>query len=403
VPTTFSPPAATSSLTSTLAQQIAGETSAIVGFNILITDTEGIVIGSGDTDRVGSFHEASLEVLSTHQAATHSAAQARALQGVRPGVTLPILLSGQAVGTVGITGSPGQVTRFGLMVQRQTEILLHESLLLRSRLLRERVLEELVRDITTFDPELVDAEPILDRAREQHLDLSAARVVVVVEVLQRARADDEHGSLLPNALRLLRDCFSHPQSIATSGAADRYVVLARLGRGGRDEVVTLAHQCVEQFRDRHDADVAIGIGSTAGDLAGLRTSHQDAIDAVRLGSRDSARRVTVVDAVRVPQLVASVGHRARERYAAAVAGKLRDQPDWVNLRDTVLAWCESGFSLVRAAERLQIHRNTLVYRLEKLEELQGWQDRSGRDYLALYLACVADRLDNRSEPGQRAT
>ncbi len=93
--------------------QIAGDTSAIVGFNILITDVNGTVIGSGDVSRVGSFHEASLDVISTHAPATPSAAQARMLQGVVPGVTLPILLNGQAVGAVGITGSPKQVTRLG--------------------------------------------------------------------------------------------------------------------------------------------------------------------------------------------------------------------------------------------------------------------------------------------------
>src|SRR5262245_14525198 len=114
-------------LTPALAQEIAGSTTEIIGFNVLITDRDGTVIGSGDRNRVGTFHEASVEVMRTRRAATHSAAQARALRGVRPGITLPIVLGETALGTVGITGSPGQVRRFGLVVQRQTEILLQES------------------------------------------------------------------------------------------------------------------------------------------------------------------------------------------------------------------------------------------------------------------------------------
>src|SRR5213076_1450970 len=109
-------------LTTGLAQEIAGETSAIIGFNVLITDRDGMVIGSGDTTRVGSFHEASVDVMRTQQPATHSAAQARSLRGVRPGITLPIVLNGTALGTVGITGSPADVRRFGLVVKRQTVI-----------------------------------------------------------------------------------------------------------------------------------------------------------------------------------------------------------------------------------------------------------------------------------------
>src|SRR5438045_3230620 len=82
--------------------------------------------GGGSRSRVGTFHEASVEVVRTLRPATHSAAQARSLRGVRPGITLPIVLGETAMGTVGITGSPGQVHRFGLVVKRQTEILLQE-------------------------------------------------------------------------------------------------------------------------------------------------------------------------------------------------------------------------------------------------------------------------------------
>ncbi|WP_217212606.1 helix-turn-helix domain-containing protein [Streptomyces sp. AC550_RSS872] len=36
------------------------------------------------------------------------------------------------------------------------------------------------------------------------------------------------------------------------------------------------------------------------------------------------------------------------------------------LRETLIAWAEGGFQLVRAAERLAVHRNTLLHRLTKI-------------------------------------
>src|SRR6266542_130270 len=176
-------------LTASLAQEIAGDTSDIIGFNVLITDRNGTVIGSGDRNRVGTFHEASVEVVRTMQPATHNAAQARSLRGVRPGITLPIVLGETALGTVGITGSPAQVRRFGLVVKRQTEILLRESVVLRSRLLRERAMEDLVRDIAYFDAEVVEPELIAYRAGELGYDLAAPRVAVVVDLV----APPDHG------------------------------------------------------------------------------------------------------------------------------------------------------------------------------------------------------------------
>jgi carbohydrate diacid regulator len=82
------------------------------------------------------------------------------------------------------------------------------------------------------------------------------------------------------------------------------------------------------------------------------------------------------------------------RRGDAFVGPLRVQTDWPALRRTIVPWCENGFNLVRTAAALYIHRNTLVYRLGKIEEVTR---RSLRDHpatLALYIACLADQLDN---------
>ena len=61
----------------------------------------------------------------------------------------------------------------------------------------------------------------------------------------------------------------------------------------------------------------------------------------------------------------------------------------------MFAWCETGFNLVHAAAALHIHRNTLVYRLNKIAKLTGRPVRDHPATLALYLACLADQLDHR--------
>lgn len=136
---------------------------------MLITDGEGVVIGSGDERRVGTFHEASVEVMRSHEPAWHSITEARELEGVRQGMTLPLVLDGVAVGTVGITGAPQRVRRFGLVVKRQTEILLEESATLRTQLLREHALDRLVGDIAAYDDDLVDPELVRSRDGDAHL------------------------------------------------------------------------------------------------------------------------------------------------------------------------------------------------------------------------------------------
>ena len=114
---------------------------------------------------------------------------------------------------------------------------------------------------------------------------------------------------------------------------------------------------------------------------------------MRLGARvGGGSTVHSISDLRVHQLLAAVSQSALARLLDLTAARLREQPDWPALRDTITAWCESGFNLVRAAAALHIHRNTVVYRMNKIEQLTGRPLREHRTTMALYLACVADRL-----------
>jgi carbohydrate diacid regulator len=421
-------------LTPTLAQQIAGETSAIIGFNVLITDPDGTVIGSGDTNRVGTFHEASVDVMRTRRPAAHSSAQARDLRGVRPGVTLPIFLDDSPVGTVGITGAPKVVRRFGLVVKRQTEILLQESVLLRSRLLHERALEDLVRDIAHFDADVVAADFVAYRAGELGYDLALPRAVVVIEIGNGSAAPALRAALL----RAVRSRFDDPQDVIAALAPDRLVALRRLpgprmpgprapsprmpgprpavrsAAGGTTgpaagaavgpaaasaaalpnaDLVALCHQIAGDIGQRFDLPARIGVGDRAGSVAGLHDSYHDAVIALRLGRSDSDQpAVHTIDDLRIHQLLASVGQHARTRFTDALIGSLRAETDWPVLRGTLVAWCESGFNLVHASAALHIHRNTLVYRLAKISRLTGRQPQAYQAMFALYLAALSEQI-----------
>ncbi|KUO19583.1 sugar diacid utilization regulator [Streptomyces dysideae] len=388
-------------LSPSLAQEIAGDTSAVIGFNVLITDAKGMVIGSGDTSRVGTFHEASVDVIRTQEPATHNALQAQQLRGVRPGVTLPLVTGGQAVGTVGITGTPAQVRRFGLLVKRQTEILLRESVMLRSRLLAERAAETLLADIASYDPQVVEGDFLVFRAAELGFDLRLERVAVAFEVsvptagARRQGAPTRDMALVRSELlRTVREVFADPQDIVASTAPGWIGVLRRLP--ARAQMASLLGDCrriTDIIAAQDGLNARAGIGEPAASVAGLHDSYQDARDALRLGARVAGHSpVHLIADLRVHQVLATVSQPTRNRLIERTAARLRAQPDWPVLRDTVTAWCESGFNLVRASAALHIHRNTVVYRMNKIEQITGRPLREHRTAMALYLACLADEL-----------
>jgi carbohydrate diacid regulator len=373
-------------ITARLAQEIASETSGIIGYNVVITDRDGIVLGSGDPNRVGSFHEASLEVVRTERPAAHTAEQARQLIGVRPGITLPVFLDGEVVGTVGLTGAPAHVRRFGLVVRHQTELLLREASLITSRLLREKAVTDLLQDITRHDPTIVAPEQVAAAARELGFDLRLSRIALVVD-LEHVPAER-----VPAVLRTVHEVFHDAQDVVGAIGRSHIAVLHRLRSSARtDDLLAVAGRAAAALTEAHGPHQLVGLGEIAAGVVGLRDSYADALAAARLASRDDDRTVRVAHIAdyRLHQLLATIGVGARTRFADTVLGELPSRPDWDVLRQTLLAWAEHGFHLVRTAQALHVHRNTLVYRLQKIESILGHGLRDHRHAIAVYLACLA--------------
>ena len=299
---------------------------------------------------------------------------------------MPIVLDGAVIGTVGITGSPARVVRLGRLVQRQTEILLRESLFQRTRLLRENRLAQLARDILLFDPGLVDERIIRASGVELGYDLTQPRVAIVFEVQPGPHR-------YPSSVRLIGEVFGARTDIVAELSAGRYLVLHQLSPGDAEHVQERARRAADLLRDRHGIVAHVGIGEArlrrrcprrllrrcyGGAPARNRTCgnrHRDLRDrglacapTTQLGKRSSASAIHVV----------TVGAAIRRERLTS------------GLRDTLVAWCESGFNLVVTAQRLSIHRNTVIYRLDKIARTTTRNVREPGVAIALYLACLID-------------
>ena len=96
----------------------------------------------------------------------------------------------------------------------------------------------------------------------------------------------------------------------------------------------------------------------------------------------------------LPELLLSrdtglVGAMARSRLAPL--STLRAQQR-ARMTDTLLAWLESGLNANEAAERLQIHPQTVRYRMRQLEGLFGERLRDPAERFELELVLRARRL-----------
>jgi DNA-binding PucR family transcriptional regulator len=113
--------------------------------------------------------------------------------------------------------------------------------------------------------------------------------------------------------------------------------------------------------------VRVAIGSRGRGVEGFRRSHFDALGAQRLLARvGSADRVVTFDDVRLASLVTH-DPEAAGQFVADTLGALATAP--AELRAALLTYLAEGCNASRAAELLHTHRNTLLRRLGRAQEL----------------------------------
>lgn len=123
------------------------------------------------------------------------------------------------------------------------------------------------------------------------------------------------------------------------------------------------------------ATVSIGIGNVAPTVAELARSHQEARQAIRLARRAGGRaQVTSYRSLGAFRLLLEVQNReALTRFVGEVLGPLlkysesRETP----LLETLEALVAARWVRRQAARALQVHINSMNYRLARIEELSG--------------------------------
>lgn len=137
--------------------------------------------------------------------------------------------------------------------------------------------------------------------------------------------------------------------------------------------------------------VRVGIGRVHEGAQGLRTSHDEATDAVTVARRRRVQRLTVEEA-RTGRVV--LGSLSAARLADEVLAPLDAEPPARQemLMETLEAWLDEQGSPTAVARRLRLHVQSARYRIEQLRELLGPAMDDPDQRLQLHLAVRARDL-----------
>jgi len=401
------------------AQEISEYLSGLMGRSIIITDINGIIIGAPAKERLGQFHPPSLPCIKYKKMSFDDEDAARKLGVWYPGSTFPIFFNGQVIGTAAIAGEPELVLQFSTLVKNQIESMLREKIYAPSLRTSQGKVDELVNDISSFDPRRDDLSKLPERAERLGIRLDVPRGAIAiffsnfrglgleknpVRLSYKSNTDPisdeiDYGATHSRVIEILREVFPDPQNIIASVSRDRFVIFWKLEKNEEEPLSAelerakgLSKEIWDKLKDA-SIETIIGLGHPAQNLYEMPFAYSNAWEVVSVAEKLSLQPgVYCFNEMLLEHILLSVNPNYSLKYLEKKLAGYGEDNDAADLLETFSTYCECFFSKQKAAEKLHLHRNTLAYRIAKIEERFNISTENFEDVISFYLVLLMKRL-----------
>lgn len=163
-----------------------------------------------------------------------------------------------------------------------------------------------------------------------------------------------------------------------------------------DSSMALAQSFTTEAQNQYpQAQVAVGLGQVVREVSAWRTSYRDAVQALDLARRLQTDMPLFIGDLGVYQLILSLSDREKlVDFCNRTLGALveYDHRQHADLIKTLEAFFTCHGNLSQTAEMLIVHRNTLLYRMNRINEIAEIDLNRPETRLALHLALTIRRL-----------
>jgi PucR family transcriptional regulator, purine catabolism regulatory protein len=238
-----------------------------------------------------------------------------------------------------------------------------------------------------------DDDLLSARAQQAGFDVTAMYLVAAF------RATTDAGVALPSdgLISLVRDDMARRQ---IAGAVGQYVeTIVAIYPLESPRVREKIEEVRAQLAIRTPSGlVACGISRPASGLSTLRDAYREAKDALSIANELGDReKTTFYGDLKLFQFLLALKERNLDqmrRFYQDTLGELvlHDERKQGDLVRTLNGFFAANGNLAKAAEDLDVHRNTLVYRLDRIKDLTGLDLEDADNRLILHLALKIQRV-----------
>ena len=226
---------------------------------------------------------------------------------------------------------------------------------------------------------------IYNRAKKLHIEIQKPRVVLLLEI----PAGKEN-----YAMEFLKSMFSAQSGDYVTAVDENTLIVIKQveAKDSYAEVVVVAETTVAMMITEAMINVRVAYGTIVEELKDVSKSYKEAKMALDVGKIFYAEKtVTAYSTLGIGRLIYQLPINLCEMFIEEIfGGKVPEELDEETLT-TINTFLENNLNVSETSRQLYVHRNTLLYRLEKLEKYTGLDIRIFDDALTLKIALMVVR------------
>ncbi len=222
---------------------------------------------------------------------------------------------------------------------------------------------------------------IYNRSKKLHVDINARRVVMIVETGEHKDGD---------AIDRVRSLFSGRTKDFVTAVDENNIIVVKelLDQETYEDVRKTAAVIIDALKDRDDR-IRVSYGTIVGEIKEVSRSYKEAGMALDVGKIFFAdKRIIAYSALGIGRLIYQLPIPLCKMFIKEIFdGKDLDDFDEETL-STINKFFENSLNVSETSRQLYIHRNTLVYRLDKLQKSTGLDLRVFEDAITFKIALM---------------
>ena len=241
-------------------------------------------------------------------------------------------------------------------------------------------------DKTTFFQNLLMDNLLLvdvyNRAKKLHIENSESRVVYVVETI--GDKDNMVGELL-------KGMFTSKTGDYVTAIDEKNIILIKSLRDGYsdEDVANIANEIVDTVSAEAMMNVRVGYGTVSNELKDISKSYKEAMMSIDVGKIFYVeRKVNAYQSLGIGRLIYQLPANLCQLFIEEIFKDNDPATFDEEIVSTVYKFFENSLNISETSRQMFIHRNTLVYRVEKLKALTGLDVRVFDDALTFMIAMM---------------